>query len=185
MMSEKAANGQGVNDRIGVTEKHKKLEGSALANILKSVHTKVKGHEVKGKHYTAVTVLSSPEPEIKASKNQNRPCLLLDEAGISATNRVSKKSKDTEEVKKLKNATSTLKGKLSTHIGMAQHPRNRNGGGIKGGTDTHPGDKHPWYNMKMTFFFKGQASKVGQYQQTVETPSKDEVAMLVDLAKKK
>lgn len=153
------------------------------------MHTKVKGHEVEGKHYTEVTVLPSREPEIKASKNQNRSCLLLDEAGLSAHNRVSKKSKDTEEVKKMKNATSTFKNKLSKDIGMAQHPRNRNALWCNGtGSDKYKDDKHPWYNMKMTFFFKGQTSKVGKYQQTVETPSKDEVAMLVqkiDLAKKK
>ena len=176
-----AANGKGVADHIGVTAKQEILEGSPLTKILQSEHTKVKGHEVDGKHYTAVTVLSSPEDGVKASKNQNRTCLILAEAGV--TNRNNSKAKgDSKEVTKMKNATYTLRAKLTYHIGMAQHPRNRKG------TKSYPDDPHPWYNMKMTFFFKGRASAVTQYQQKVETPSEDEVATLVkkmDLAKKK
>ena len=182
MKKEHGADGKGVNDHIGVTEKQKLLGGSPLTKILKSVHTKVKGHKVNGEQFTAVTVRSSDEKGVKASKNQNRSCLLLGLAGLSVR---SKQASGTDEVKKMKNATTTLRDKLTDQIGMAQHPRNRKGGRWLE-NDTHDGDKHPWYNMQMTFFFKGQASKVGQYQQKVDTPSEDEVAMLVKkMAKKK
>lgn len=175
-----AANGKGANDHNGVTAKQKLLGGSPLTKILESGHTKVKGHEVNGKHYTEVTVLSSPSDGVKASKNQNRTCLLLAEAGVSIYNkRGNTRTTGNKEVKKMKNSTTTLKTKLTDHIGMAGHPRNRKGGWPLV-NDTHPGDKHPWYNMKMTFFFKGREEDVAQYQQTVETPSEDEVAMLAE-----
>ena len=158
-MKEKAADGQGVIDHTGVTEKQKLLGGSPLTKILDSVHTKVKGYKVNGEQFTAVTVRYSDEKGVKASKNQNRTDLLHAEAGISVRYNI---ATGTEEVKKMKRATTSLRAWLSTDIGMAQHPRNRKGGRWLE-NDTHDGDKHPWYNMQMTFFFKGQASKVGQY----------------------
>ena len=184
MRKQHAASGKGASDHTGVTAKQEQLGGSPLTLILKSKHTKVKGPEVKGKRFTAVTVRSSDEKGVKASKNQNRSCLLLGLAGLSVR---SKQASGTDEVKKMKNATTTLRDKLTDQIGMAQHPRNRKGSWCTNtGSDTYKDDEHPWYNMHMTFFFKGNAKKVGQYQQKVDTPSEDEVAMLVKkMAKKK
>ena len=187
MKKQHAADGKGdPSTNNGVTAKQEQLGGSPLTIFLKSGHTKVKGHKVNGEQFTSVTVRYSDEIGVKASKYQNRPCLLLGLAGLS--NR-SQKSSGSEEVQKMKNATLKLKTTLTDKIGMAQHPDNRKGSWCNGsGSDTYKDDEHPWYNMQMTFFFKGHAKKVGQYQQTVVTPSDEEVAMLVkkmDLAKKK
>ena len=171
----------------GVTAKQEQLGGSPLTIILKSGHTKVKGYKVNGEQFTAVTVRSSDEKGVKASKYQNRPCLLLGLAGL--TTKGQKGTSGTDEVKKMKNATWKLTRSLTNALGMAQHTGNRKGSWCNNtGSDTYKDDEHPWYNMQMTFFFKGHAKKVAQYQQKVDTPSEDEVALLVkkmDLAKKK
>jgi len=185
-----AADGKAINEHNGSNAKQKLLGGSPITKILESEHTKVKGHEVNGEDYTEVTVRSSDQKGIKASNGRNRADLLHAEAGISV---LSRKATGNEEVKKMKSATSSLRNRLSSHFGMAQHPRNRKANWLTNtwtntGSDTYKDDKHPWYNMQMTFFFKGRASEVGQYKQTVETPSEDEVAMLVkkiDSEKKK
>ena len=85
----------------------------------------------------------------------------------------SKAKGDSPEVTKMKNATYTLKISLTHDIGMAALPDNRNG------TKNYPNDPHPWYNMPMIFYFKGRNEDVKQYQQKVETPNKEELAMLV------
>ena len=115
-------------------------------------------------------VKPSTQKGIDDSEGVSRPDLLLAEAGLSV---VDQKSTGSEEVKRMKNATGTLKHRLTARIGMAAHPRNRNG------NESYPDDDLPWYNMGMIFYFKGRVSDVAQYQQKVETPSKEEVAMLV------
>ena len=165
-----AKTGKGINDRIGVTAKQKELKGSPAHLFLNSKHVETKTVEVKGKDYTEAVVKKSTQERIDKCQNQNRTCLVLAEAGLSVSNR---KATGSKEVQKMKNATSSLKNRLSTNIGMAAHPDNRHG------SKNYPNDPHPWYNMPMIFYFKGRKEDVEQYQQKVETPNKEELAMLV------
>jgi len=126
--------------------------------------------QVNGDPFVELVVLPSTQKGIDDSEGRNRTDLLLTEAGYSVSDQ---KATGSKELKKMKNATGTLKTVIADKIGMAQHPRNRKG------TKSYPNDPLPWYNMGMIFYFKGRKEDVAQYQQKVEKPSEEEVAMLV------
>ena len=175
MKKQHEADGKGINDHNGTNAKQEKLGGSPLANILRSEHTDATDTEVNGDPFVELVVKPSTQKGIDDSEGMNRTCLLLALAGISE-----QKYDDTtgtEEVKRMKNATTKLKLLLGTLQNMAPHPRNRNGSNLK--NDKHGDDPLPYYNMPMIFYFKGRVKDVAQYQQKVEKPSKKEVAMLV------
>ena len=130
---------------------------------------------VNGNHFVELVVKPSNQKGIDNSQGMNRCNLLLHEAGYKVYNKHEYAS-DTKEVKMMKNATGSLKLLLGSTIGMAAHPRNRNG------RKSYPNDVLPWYNMPMAFFFKGRISDVTKDMIKVETPSEEEVAMLVELA---
>ena len=146
------------------------LEGAPLKHILDSTHTQATNTEVNGDPFVELVVLPSTQKGIDDSEGENRCALILAEAGYSIYDQ---NPKGNEEVKRMKNATGTLKKLLVSKQRMAAHPRNRNG------SKSYPNDPLPWYNMGMIFYFKGRKEDVTQYQQKVETPSEEEVAMLV------
>ena len=163
-----AANGKAVNEHTGSNAKQEGLGGAPLYHFLNSKHVETKTVEVKGKDYTEAVVKKSTQERIDKCQNQNRSRLLLPKMGLSVLDRGGKgPNKDN------KNATSSLKNRLSTKFGMAAHPDNRHG------SKNYPNDPHPWYNMPMIFYFEGRKEDVTQYKQTLVAPNKEELAMLV------
>lgn len=130
---------------------------------------------VNGNNFVELVVKPSLQKGIDNSQGMNRCNLLLLEAGYNVYDQY-QNSYDTKEVKMMKNATGSLKNVLCSLIGMAAHPRNRDG------RQSYPNDVLPWYNMPMAFFFKGRISDVTKDTTKVETPGEEEVAMLVELA---
>ena len=146
-------------------------------------HVKTTEHVIDGTVITEAKLKKSTQEGIDDSEGRNRSSLVLSKIGLSVENQ---KATGTEEVKHNKNATSTLKKCLTNanKAGMRADPRNRKGnGGLK--NDKHGDDPLPYYNMPMIFYFKGRVSDVAKYQRTLETPSKEEVAKIVEKTKKK
>jgi len=145
-------------------------------------HVKTTEHVIDGTVITEAKLKKSTQEGNDDSNGRNRSSLVLSKMGISVNNYAD--TTGNKEVKHNKNATTTLKSNLTNKVGMRADPRNRKGGRWLE-NDTHDGDILPWYNMPMIFYFKGRVKDVTKYQRTLETPSKEEVAKIVEKTKKK